>query len=157
VTKKDDSEYYIRMFDLETQKMTFSEMVGGASKKNYIKMEEVIENSQGLFALAYFDDGNFRIRTFDKLTRLQSTIDAEEFNVNKALGLDNHTMANNGNCSPFINILFVSDTKIYVSLFYNKKLTHYHFIYDLEKRNHEYKDYEIYKLMMTGTSFENFP
>jgi len=25
VTKKDDTEYYIRMFDLETYKMTFSE------------------------------------------------------------------------------------------------------------------------------------
>ena len=35
VTKKDDSEYYIRMFDLETQQMTFSEMVGGS----YIKMD----------------------------------------------------------------------------------------------------------------------
>jgi hypothetical protein len=50
--------------------MTFSEMVGGGiSKKNYIKMEEVIENKSGLFALAYFDDGNFRIRTFDKTER----------------------------------------------------------------------------------------
>ena len=29
VTKKDDSEYYIRMFDLETYQMTFSELVGG--------------------------------------------------------------------------------------------------------------------------------
>jgi len=32
-------------------------------------MEEVIENNQGLFALAYFDDGDFRIRTFDKNPR----------------------------------------------------------------------------------------
>ena len=77
--------------------------------------------------------------------------------MNKALGLDNHTMANNGNCNPFINVLFVSDTKLFVNLFYNKKLTHYHFIYDLEKRDHEYKDYEVYKTVLTGTCMENFP
>ena len=29
VTKKDDTEYYIRMFDLESYQMTFSELVGG--------------------------------------------------------------------------------------------------------------------------------
>ena len=66
-------------------------------------------------------------------------------------------MANNGSSNPFINILFLTDTKLFVNLFYNKKLTHYHFIYDLEKRDHQYKDYEVFKYMMTGTSFENFP
>ena len=49
--------------------MTFSEKIGGNPKKNYIKIETVIENSNGLFALAYFDDGNFRIRTFNKQVR----------------------------------------------------------------------------------------
>jgi hypothetical protein len=157
VTKKDDSEYYIRMFDLETQMMTFSEMIGGRSKENYIKIEKVIENSQGLFALAYFDNGYFRIRTFNKNSREAQQIEDEELDVNKALKLNNHTMANSGNCNPYINILFLTDTKIFVNLFYNKKLCHYHFIYDLEKRDHEYQDEEIYKQEITGTSMENFP
>ena len=132
-------------------------MVGGTPKVNYIKMEEVIENSKGLFALAYFDDGKFRIRTFGKEERNQQTIEEEEFDVNKAIGINDHTMANEGNCNPFINIVFLTDCKIFVNLFYNKRLTHYHFVYDLEKRDHQYKDYEVFKTMLTGTLMENFP
>jgi hypothetical protein len=157
VTKKDDSEYYIRMFDLETQQMTFTERFGGDPKLNYIKMDDVIENSSGLFALAYFDDGMFKIRTFGKHVRDEEWIKREEYDVNKAIGINNHTLANNGNCNPYINIVFFTDSKILVNLFYNKTFTHYHFIYDLNKRDHEYKDYEIFRTVLTGTSMENFP
>ena len=66
-------------------------------------------------------------------------------------------MANSGNCNPFINIVFLTDTKIFVALFYNKEQMHYHFIYDLANRNHTYRDNEIYKFHIENTSIENFP
>lgn len=40
VTKKDDSEQYIRQYDLESYDMTFSEKIGG-KEEDYIKMKEV--------------------------------------------------------------------------------------------------------------------
>lgn len=43
VTKKDDGEYYIRMFQLETYEQTFSEKVGG-EPDSYIKMKDIEQN-----------------------------------------------------------------------------------------------------------------
>jgi len=40
VTKKDDHEYYIKQYDLETYDMTFEEKVGG-EPNDYIKLKEV--------------------------------------------------------------------------------------------------------------------
>ena len=34
---------------------------------------------------------------------------------------------------PFITACFVGETKIFVALFHNRSLTHYHFMWDLEK------------------------
>ena len=46
VTKKDDSEQYIRQYDLETYEMTFSEKFGG-NRLDFIKMKEVEQSSDG--------------------------------------------------------------------------------------------------------------
>jgi len=40
VTKKDDKEYWIKMYDLETGDLTFDEKYGG-NKDDYIKVDEV--------------------------------------------------------------------------------------------------------------------
>ena len=39
-TKKNDMEYYIKMYDLETYEQTFEEKFGGKSE-DYIKIKEV--------------------------------------------------------------------------------------------------------------------
>lgn len=44
--------------------MTMEEMVGG-EPDSYIKLKEVMQNKEGTqFAIAYLDDGNFKLRTF---------------------------------------------------------------------------------------------
>ena len=69
VTKKDEREYYLKMYDLEESKLTFEEKIGG-EPDSYIKMKEIEQNSDGsYFACVYIDDGLFRLRTFGKTSR----------------------------------------------------------------------------------------
>ena len=64
VTKKDDREYWVKMYSLKTYELTFEEKVGG-SKEDYIKLKEVEQNAEGdYYAIAYHNDGNFFVRTF---------------------------------------------------------------------------------------------
>jgi len=41
VTKKDDREYWVKQYSLETNQMTFEEKFGGLPD-SYIKMKEVV-------------------------------------------------------------------------------------------------------------------
>lgn len=66
VTKNSDSLYFIKMFHLETYECTFKEKVGG-TEDAYIKMKDIEQNATGSkFALAYIDDGNYKLRVFGK-------------------------------------------------------------------------------------------
>lgn len=40
VTKKDEREYYVKMYDLETYELEFEEKIGG-KQDDYIKLKEV--------------------------------------------------------------------------------------------------------------------
>lgn len=146
VTKESDSVYWINMYDLDTYEITFSEKVEGT----YIKCNEVQQNSEGsLFALTYFNDGNFRIRTFGKENRTDEEIKANEFDVNKALDIDSHMMPNKGFPDPFIVSSFIDDKRLFVALFHNHTLTHYHFIYDIEG---QHVDEKVTKAVMSESS-----
>ena len=69
VTKKDDREYYVKQYSLETYALLFEEMVGGGPNQ-YIKLKEVEQSAAGNeHARAYMDDGKFFIRTFGTTTR----------------------------------------------------------------------------------------
>ena len=121
VTKKDDTEYYIRMFDLETYKMTFSELVGG-TPKCYIKMKDVEQNKAGTFyALSYIDDGVFKIRTFGKVNRSEDEIAESEININEVLGISNFTLPIANFPEPYINCCFITDDMLFVNFFYNSE------------------------------------
>ena len=66
VTRKNDRECWIKMYDLETYELSFEEKVGG-KPDSYIKVKEVEQNFAGNhYAIVYIDDGNFRLRTFGK-------------------------------------------------------------------------------------------
>jgi len=134
VLKKNDREYYVEMYDLVTYEQTFKEKVGGGENQ-YIKLKEVEQNAKGTkFAITYFDDGLFRMRWFGKTSRTEEEIAKEELDISKLLGLDNWTMAINGFPDPYIVCSFLDDDRIFVNLFYNPTLTHYHFIYDVSKK-----------------------
>lgn len=82
VTKKDDREYSVKIYSLITCQLTFEEKIGG-KPKNYIKLKEVEQNSDGSkYAIAYLDDGKFRLRTFFNKTRSESEIKRNEFDIN---------------------------------------------------------------------------
>ena len=66
ITKSFEYEYQIEMFDLKTTEKVFEEKVGG-DPDQYIKMKELAQNEVGdKYALVYFDDGKFRLRTFGR-------------------------------------------------------------------------------------------
>ena len=73
----------------------------------------------------------FRIRTFQKENRNPEDVLKEEFDVNKALGIDNSTMPNIDLCHPNIVATFIDSNYLFVALFCNNYLKHYHFIYDI--------------------------
>jgi hypothetical protein len=141
VTKKDDSEQYIRQYDLETYKMTFSEKFGG-KEDDYIKMKEVEQSSDGKnYAIVYNNDGHFYLRTFgkkpeigDDLERSEEEIAANELDINKLVGINNYTMCNQTFPDPFCTCTFLSNTLIYIDLFANAELKHIHFIYDIANK-----------------------
>lgn len=83
------------------------------------------------------DDGKFRIRTFFNKTRTDAEIKRNEFDINKALGIDDFTMPISGFPDPFVVCCFISDNKLMVALFHNKTKMHYHFIYDDSKKKIE--------------------
>ena len=82
VTRRNDSEYYVKQYDLETYEMTFEEMIGG-NELQYIKLKEVEQSPDGKkYAIAYNDDGKFYVRTFGKTTRTADEIKKDELDVN---------------------------------------------------------------------------
>jgi len=132
VTKKDDREYYIKQYDLEDYSMKFEEKVGGLDS-DYIKLKEVEQNSSGTkYAVVYNNDGVFYFRCFGKETRQEADIFASEINLNNLLGLDNHTMCIYTFPDPYITCTFINDNLVFINLFHNATLTHYHFFLNLE-------------------------
>ena len=153
VTKKDDRECWIRMFSLSTYEKTFDEQIGG-KPESFIRCKEVEQNNAGnKYAVVYIDDGKFRLRLFGKVTRDDKTIEDEEFNINDAVGINDYTMPIQGFGDPFCTCSFITDDRVFVQLFYNYKLVHYHFIYDHRTRSVEGK---VYQTKMECTS-KNFP
>ena len=68
VTKKNDTEYYIRSYNIDTKAMIFSEQFKG----KYIKLKEIEQTEEGdYFAASYIDNGNFKIRTFTENKRTE--------------------------------------------------------------------------------------
>ena len=121
------------MYDLETYEKTFDEQIGGAPD-DYIRCKEVEQNYAGnKYALVYVNDGNFKLRVFGKERRQEAEIKNEEFDINKALGLNDYTMPIQGFADPFCTCSFIDDDRIFVQLFYNYDRTHWHFIYDHSK------------------------
>ena len=118
------------MFDLETYESLFEEKIGGA-KDDYIKMKDIEQNSSGKkYAFVYFNDGMFKLRTFERTVRTEEEIEQNEFDINKFLDINNHTMVYPGFPDPSICCTFISDDLIFVNLYHNPTDMHYHFVYD---------------------------
>lgn len=134
VTMKNDREYLIRQYNLESYCVTFEEKVGGL-EQSYIKLKEVEQNATGeKFACVYLDDGVFYIRTFGETSRSEDEIKEEQFNINEEFGLNKHTMPINNFPDPFGACCFITDDYLYVNIFHNASLKHIHFFYNTKTR-----------------------
>lgn len=79
----------------------------------------------------YYDDGLFKFRNFGETTRTQEEIEENEFDINKRLDLNNHTMPISNFPEPFVTCCFTNDEIAFISVFLNQEGTHYHFFYNM--------------------------
>ena len=77
----------------------------------------------------------------------------DEVDINAILGINDYTMPIQGFADPFITCSFITDDKLFVQLFYNADLTHYHLIYDYSNKTIVG---EPYSMKLTCTQ-KNFP
>ena len=81
------------MYDIETYKLMFEDVIKGT----YIKIKDIEQNDAGTkYAVTYFDDGKFRLKTFDK----EKVLNAVE--INELLIIDDWTMPIENFPDPFI-------------------------------------------------------
>lgn len=93
-------------------------------KGSFINAKQVNQNHQSVFNIAFFDSGKFFVMIFDlngEICRI---------NVNELLEIDESTKLINGSREPLITCCFLTEGKIFVSLFHNSTLKNWFFIYD---------------------------
>ena len=93
------------------------------------------------FVVCYNTDGVFFLRDFFKeavmenQSRNPAEVEKSILNVNDLVGIkDRNTMCHNLFYEPFITCCFIDDKTIFVSLFENYSLTHYHFFFNIDTK-----------------------
>jgi hypothetical protein len=98
-------------------------------------MKEVSQNAAGnKFACPYFDDGRFKLRVCGEKQRPHAEALKADVDFNRELNLNNHTMVNEDFFDPYMNAVFIGEEQLYVCLFHNGEMCHYHFLWDVEYR-----------------------
>jgi hypothetical protein len=140
VEKGIEGAYWIKQYSLSTYKLEFQEILGG-KKKDFMKCKEIEQSPLGdKYLVCYNNDGVFYFRDFNKYAstekkqRTQEEVDCSTVNVNKLLGIKPNTMCHNDFHDPYMTGCFIDQDIIFVSVFENFSLTHYHFFFDLVKR-----------------------
>ena len=109
----------------------------------------------------FVDDGVFKMRTFGQTTRDSWEIEQNEVNFNEKLGINNYTMPIDDFYDPFITCCFITDNLIFVALHYTFNQMHYHFIWDIEKRDFWFTpgnlDVDFFSKKQLTCSVKNFP
>ena len=118
------------MYDLKDYSLAFEEPVG--DPEAYIKLKEVEQNSTGdYFAIAYLNDGNFRVRTFGEKQRDDyDAILKDELDINAKLNIDNHTMPIDNFPDPYVTCTFLLNDLLYVNLNHSASGMHHMFVYN---------------------------
>jgi len=87
----------------------------GGNPDDYIRVKEVEQNYAGTkYAFVYANDGNFKLRVFDKNERPLEEALAQEFDINTAIGINDYTMPIQGFADPFATCSFIDDNRIFV-------------------------------------------
>ena len=95
-------------------------------------MKEISQNAKGdKYAMVYFDDGKFLMRTFAREERTEEEIKKNEVCFNDLLKLNDYTMPIHSFPDPFITTCFVNDNLLFVQLYHGHTFTHYHMFWDI--------------------------
>lgn len=123
------------MYSLTTSAKVFEEIIGGKPDQ-YIKMKEVAQNEVGdKYALVYFDDGKFLLRTFTRdRIRSPEEIAADEVDINKLININDDSMAITALPEPFITCCFINDDLLFIQLVFVPDQIHYHFLWNTKDR-----------------------
>ena len=98
-------------------------------------MKDIAQNAAGdKFACPYFDDGRFKLRVCGEKQRPQAEALKADLDFNRELNLNNHTMVNEDFFDPYMNAVFTKKDCLFISLFHNGDMTHYHLLWDIEYR-----------------------
>ena len=127
VTKASEELYFITIYTFKSMAVQIKKEIRG----KYIKMKDVEQSLDAKsFVAAYNDDGVFKLRYFSRGYMFEET----DLNLNDLLGIDSYTMVVDNLPDPFITCCFVSNHVVFVNLFYNYSLRHFHFLYNIEKK-----------------------
>jgi hypothetical protein len=84
----------------------------------FIKAQLIQQTNDGkTFAVAYMDDGHYRLIVFDYNRVIV------DFNVNEALKIDNNTIPINGFFQPFCVTAFMEKDELFYALYYKDTQT----------------------------------
>ena len=99
-------------------------------------MKEVAQNEVGdRYALVYFDDGKFLLRTFKRdRIRTPYEINTNEVDINKLLNINDDSMAITALPEPFITCCFIEDHLLFIQLVFVPDQIHYHFLWNTKDR-----------------------
>ena len=89
-------------------------------------MKDIEQFDDGkIFALAYIDQGVFRLQTFNAEKIIAN------LNINEAIGIDDSTVPLNGMLEPPITCCFINSDELFVSLFHKMTYTNWHLLYSI--------------------------
>ena len=77
-----------------------------------------------IYALAYLDDGVFKILVFDRQGKIC------DINVCDRLKIDNSTIPISGIPDPIITCCFIDNSRVFVNLFHRLTQTNWHFVFN---------------------------
>ena len=129
VVFRSDKLSIVRIYSLNSEDMSNKYESQHEIRGYYVKARSIVQNDSGnLFACPYYDHGFFYVMIFN----LKETI--QQLNVSEILGLDGRCKPLLGFSDPMINATFLSGSCIFINVFHNKDLNHFHFIYDYTKK-----------------------
>lgn len=71
------------------------------------------------YALVYYNNGNFFLRTFGRQPRSKEEIEANELNLNQLFDLDDKTSVIDQLVDPFITCAFIDANRLFINFYYN--------------------------------------
>lgn len=158
ITKCNDYQFFVRMFDLENDnRLCFTETIGsGDADTDFIRAKDIVQNIKGnKYAFTYFNNGQYKLRVFDKKERNPRIVEKDDYDLNRLIGVDTSCMAINGFNDPFTTCCFLTDDKLLgVSVYHAPTHCHYHMIINSKKRD---VVGEVQKYKIPNSNPKNFP